>query len=309
MRVFGFVFFPPFFFSSSQFLGRSLKQIAAVARPDVQAISLIKGISIDPVSGPVLLSELITRSLSLRTPCGVLMGANVATEVAEGQFCEATIGGFAGEREEKKKVCFVSSLHVQLLMETLLFGFICFISESLFDAQLLQVCLMGNANSKKHAEFFFLSPGETAAIEMLGALKNIVALAAGFCDGLGCGGNTKAAIMRIGFGEMRNFIRLFGGGSAKEAYWESCGLADLITSCYGGRNRKVAELFAKQGGKKKLADIEKEVMNGQLLQGPGTLQEVFAVLSNRGALAEFPLFSKLHQIVFEGHAVETMLDI
>lgn len=33
--------------------------------------------------------------------------------------------------------------------------------------------------------------GETAAIEMLGALKNVVALAAGFCDGMQCGGNTK----------------------------------------------------------------------------------------------------------------------
>jgi glycerol-3-phosphate dehydrogenase (NAD+) len=45
--------------------------------------------------------------------------------------------------------------------------------------------------------------------------------------------------MRIGFGEMRCFIGLFGGANAKEAFWESCGLADLITSCYGGRNRKV----------------------------------------------------------------------
>ena len=52
-------------------------------RPDVAAISLIKGISIDPVSGPVLLSELVSRSLSLRRPCAVLMGANVASEVAE----------------------------------------------------------------------------------------------------------------------------------------------------------------------------------------------------------------------------------
>jgi glycerol-3-phosphate dehydrogenase (NAD+) len=77
------------------------------------------------------------------------------------------------------------------------------------------------------------------------SLQNIVALAAGFADGLSCGGNTKAALMRVGFGEMRRFIAAHGGRADGEAYWESCGLADLITTCYGGRNRKVAELFAK----------------------------------------------------------------
>ncbi len=144
---------------------------------------------------------------------------------------------------------------------------------------------------------------------MLGALKNVVALGAGFCDGLKFGGNTKAAIMRIGFGEMRQFIRLFGGGEARDAYWESCGLADLITTCYGGRNRKVAEVFAMHRGQRKLHDIERELMNGQLLQGPGTLLEVVAVLNNRGVLQNFPLFSRLHQILFEGMPVESMVEI
>lgn len=107
---------------------------------------------------------------------------------------------------------------------------------------------------------------DVAGVELCGTLKNVVAIAAGFVDGLELGNNTKAAIMRIGLNEMRAFCKMLFASVNDATFFESCGVADLITTCLGGRNRMCAEAFAKSGGKRSFDELEAEMLKGQKLQ-------------------------------------------
>jgi len=79
-----------------------------------------------------------------------------------------------------------------------------------------------------------------------------------------------------------------------ECFFESCGIADLVTTCYGGRNRRVAEQFARSD--KSIAELEKEMLNGQRLQGPETAKEVNVLLKSKNMEDKFPLLTSVHRI-------------
>ena len=102
---------------------------------------------------------------------------------------------------------------------------------------------------------------------------------------------------------------------------QSCGVADLITTCYGGRNRKCAEEFTKrrlqndwmavvdpESCEKLWAKIEQELLNGQKLQGTHCCKEVHDTLESQNKLDSFPLFAMIYQIAFRGKVVSEITD-
>ncbi|CAO1621861.1 unnamed protein product [Sympodiomycopsis kandeliae] len=195
--------------------------------------------------------------------CAALSGANIANEVAEDKFSETTIGYRPGD------VATAQRFH------------------KVFDTPTFRVGLVE----------------DVAGVSLCGALKNVVAIAAGFTDGLGWGSNAKAAVMRIGLMEMKRFSEEFFQGVKPETFTEtSAGVADLITTCFGGRNRKCAEAFVKTG--KSFETLEKELLNGQKLQGTETAKEVHDFLKARGKVDEYPLFKSVYSIAYEGQGVK-----
>ncbi|GAX76268.1 hypothetical protein CEUSTIGMA_g3712.t1 [Chlamydomonas eustigma] len=150
---------------------------------------------------------------------------------------------------------------------------------------------------------------DVAGAEMCGTLKSVAAIAAGLVEGLGYGANSKAAIMRQGLSKMMKFsIRLYPG-IREETFLESCGVADLVATFYGGRNRMVVMEYAKNGccGHPNIVQqarqpesfdaLEAALLNGQKLQGVMTSEEVQEILATRGWEKDFPLFTTINRII------------
>lgn len=247
------------FASPHQFIRTICDKIADIVPTKALGLSLIKGIDQGP-EGLKLASDIIGEKVGI--DISMLMGANIAREVAIEHFCETTIGS-------------------KVLKNGLLF-------KELLQTPKFQITVVEDSDT----------------VELCGALKNIVALGVGFCDS--SGNSTKAAVIPLGLMEMIEFARTFGKGQVSTAtFLESCGVADLVRTCYGGRNRKVAEAFARTG--KTIEELEKEMLDGQKLQGPHTSAQVYHILKHKGLLDSFPLFTAVYQICFEGRPVAYMI--
>ena len=134
---------------------------------------------------------------------------------------------------------------------------------------------------------------DLVGVELAGALKNVVGVAAGICDGLGYGDNAKSALLTRAIVEMTRFGEAFGADPA--TFWGLAGVGDLITTCVSphGRNRKVGERL----GRGETLDHILATMSA-VAEGVTTARGVDELARRRGI--EMPITRQVAAVLFEG---------
>jgi len=137
---------------------------------------------------------------------------------------------------------------------------------------------------------------DVIGVELGGALKNIVAIAAGICDGLGLGHNSVAALITRGLSEMTRLVTACGGRA--ETMSGLAGLGDLVLTCTGGlsRNRSVG---VELGRGRKLPEIVAG-MHGMVAEGIFTTTAAMGLAQTRGV--EMPITAQMHAILHQGRS-------
>jgi glycerol-3-phosphate dehydrogenase (NAD(P)+) len=132
---------------------------------------------------------------------------------------------------------------------------------------------------------------DVAGVELGGALKNVIAIAAGVCDGLGLGHNSIAALITRGLAEMTRLAVACGG--RPETMAGLAGLGDLVLTCTGGlsRNRSVG---VELGRGRKLPEIIAG-MHGAVAEGVFTTQAALGLARTRGV--EMPIIEQMDAIL------------
>ena len=154
------------------------------------------------------------------------------------------------------------------------------------------------------ARFRIYTNDDVVGVELGGALKNIVAIAAGVCDGLGLGHNSVAALITRGLAEITRLAVACGG--RPETMAGLAGLGDLVLTCTGGlsRNRSVG---VELGRGRKLPEIIAG-MHGAVAEGVFTTQAAVGLARSRGV--EMPITEQMDAILHRGKSpAEAMHDL
>ncbi len=154
------------------------------------------------------------------------------------------------------------------------------------DARAVQDAFMSD-------RFRVYTSSDIVGVELGGALKNVIALCAGICDGLGLGDNSKALLMTRGLTEMARLGLALGG--QRETFAGLTGIGDLIVTCTSmhSRNRRAGILIGRGLCAQDAMDQVGAIVEGYYAARSGL------ILSRRAAV-EMPILQEAYSILYEG---------
>lgn len=142
---------------------------------------------------------------------------------------------------------------------------------------------------------------DVVGVELAGALKNIIALCAGCCDGLGMGDNTKAALMTRGLAEIARLVVAMGG--RKDTISGLAGVGDLIVTCTSmhSRNRRAGIM------------IGEGMSTEEAIEKVGAVVEGYYAAATAKTLAEkldveMPIAKAAYEVLYEGRDLREAVD-
>lgn len=147
---------------------------------------------------------------------------------------------------------------------------------------------------------------DTRGVELCGAIKNIVAISIGICDGLGVGDNAKASLLTLGLSEMSRIAESLGAN--KETCYSIAGVGDLIATCSSphSRNRFVGEMLAKGH----TMDEINSHMNGMVAEGVKNTLSIYNLCKSNNL--DTILIEHMYRVLYEDldipSAIEQTMD-
>lgn len=150
--------------------------------------------------------------------------------------------------------------------------------------------------------FRIYTSDDVVGVELGGALKNVIALAVGMCDGLGFGDNSRAALITRGLAEMTRLGVAYGAHAV--TFSGLSGMGDLIVTCTSrlSRNRSVGERI---GRGESLAQVTGSMK--QVAEGVTNCVTARELAMKKGLQA--PVIDEVHAILYKGRKPEEVLDL
>jgi glycerol-3-phosphate dehydrogenase (NAD(P)+) len=161
-------------------------------------------------------------------------------------------------------------------------------------AQKIQITL-------SHSWFRIYTNTDVIGVELAGAMKNIIAIAAGILDGIGAGDNAKAALLCRGLAEISRLGVAMG--ASPQTFAGLTGLGDLVTTCISpkGRNRSFGERIGKGQNPK-----EAQSVTASVIEGIATCQSVVDGLLKQYKV-EMPITEAVYDVIFKNKSLKSAI--